>query len=587
MMSATAAEIDTLNEIAWNAQYTDPATTLTLATRCIALAQATNQTHGLAYALLNKAFYEIRFCPALQAEDSLRAAQTHFEALGDRRGQLLVQSGFAGILLKRHEYDAAQMLLEQVLEAPEQDRLPLDGYFALYRLGYVHFYRGEVQEGLRYYYRALALVQRECSLPLSCQALSDLGSAQMELGNYEEARQLLEQAHGICGKVSVCFAHLIIGNLASVHLEMGNAATALRIVQNDFPVENQFFQRGDQAFLDVVAAQAYAGTGDWEAAHSHAMRALRRAEQDNHPEIHNQCLWMLGVIACGRRQPDTGIQWLRQAEAGFEEIRNPFYVLHVYQALADAYADMGQFDLAYLYLQRYQKHYEESRGTTASARFFTLQIQHELAQAELERDYALQQQTKLEALNRELQRKVAEVEQLQIALREQAVRDPLTGLYNRRFLSEQIGPILDQATRNGYMVSIVLIDLDGFKRINDTLGHGFGDQVLIDLAALLRSQIRSSDLAVRYGGEEFCLVFPMATAADTQARMESLLKDFHNCAIVCCDKFLTGLTFSGGIAQFPVHGTSELALLQTADKALYRAKHEGRNRILLAPCGNM
>lgn len=577
-----ASEIDSLNEIAWASQFTDPAVSHELANRCASLARQSGHAAGLAYALLNRAFYEVRFCPTVQSDATLRDAEARFAALGDRRGLLLAQSGRAGVLLKRNEFDAAEALLEQVMQAPEEERQPADAYFALYRLGYVHFHRGQVQEGLRYYYKALALVQRERSMPLSCHALSDLGSAQMELANYEEARDLLEQAHLISKTMPVCFAHLIVANLASVHLEMGDAAAALQLVENDFPLTDQFFQPGDRAFLLVVAAQTYASLSRWREAEVLALQALKRSRADNHLEITNQCLWMLGVIARGMGQHAAAIDWLLEAERGFGEIHNVFYVLHVYRALADAYADVESFGKAFHFLQLYQKRYEESLGASAKARFFTLQIQHELTQAEFERDFAMQQKIALETLNVELHRKVEEVEKLQTALRDQAVRDPLTGLYNRRFLAEQIGPILDQAQRTGYPVCIVLLDLDYFKRINDTHGHGFGDQVLIELAELLRQHTRSSDLAVRYGGEEFCLVFPVATAADTRGRTERLLKLFHNRAIALCEKSVIGLTFSAGIAEFPLHGATPDELLQNADAALYRAKDEGRNRVLLA-----
>lgn len=579
---STIAEIDSLNDIAWASQYTNPAVTLDHALRCITLATNAAYRRGLAYALLNKALYEIRYRTPKQAEITLREAESHFADLDDRRGKWLVRAGFAGILINLHEYDAAQGLLEKILAAPEEDHQPLDAYLALYRLGYLHFFRGEVQEGLRYYYKALTLVQRERSLPLSCRALSDLGSAQMELGNYTEARELLEQAYAICRSVQVSFSHLIAGNLASVHLEMGNTEAALAIIEHDFPAPNQYFQSGEAAFLQVVAAQAYANLGRWDEAEALALDGLRQAQQHDHVEVVNQCLWMLGVIACGKGNAQQGIEWLLQAEQGFGDFKGVFYVLHVYDALARAYASLQRFDLAYDYLRLYQRQYESSLGASSKARFFTLQIQHELAQFELERDYALQQQLKLESLNNELQRRVDEVERLQAALREQAVQDPLTGLYNRRFLTEQIGPMLSQAERADYALCVVLIDLDNFKNINDTLGHCFGDQVLITLAALLRSQTRTSDLAVRYGGEEFCLVFPMSTAPAAQARIEDLLLQFRESTIFCGDKYLTGLSFSAGIAELFAHGTTVAELLHMADMALYRAKDDGRNRVLIA-----
>lgn len=584
--TSLASEIAVLNETAWSAQYTDPAGSLAMAERGIAMARAEGDHRGLAYALLNKAFYEIRFAPPAQAEATLREAESLFDRLGDRRGRQLVRTGFAGILINQREIDAAQEVLEQVLQASSADTSadasPLDAYFVLYRLGYVHFFRGEVQEGLRYYYRALALVQRERAHALSCRALSDLGSAQMELGNLPEARNLLEEAYALCREQKVCFEHLVAANLASVHLEMGDTAAAMAIIERDFGRFRDHFQVGEEAFLKVVAAQAHANLQRWDEAERLALDGLRIAQAQEHLEVANQCLWMLGVIACGRGDAERGIDWLQQAERGFGEFQSVFYVLHVYDALAAAHARLGRFEAAFAYLQRYRAQYEESLGSSSRARFYTLQIQHELAQAEFERDYALQQQIKLEALNGELRRRVAEIEELQAALREQAIQDPLTGLYNRRFFGEQIEAMLSQAERAGYPLCVVLLDIDNFKNINDTLGHGFGDQVLVNLAALLRQQIRTTDLAVRYGGEEFCLVFPMSNAADTRERVQWLLQQFHEMPVMFGDKGLTGLTFSAGVAQLFVHGSDAEDLLDMADAALYRAKNEGRNRVEIA-----
>jgi two-component system cell cycle response regulator len=582
VVPSSTTELDALNDSAWASQYTDPAYALSLALSCLELSRQAAYPRGRAYALLNKTFYELRFAPPAQAEITLREAESCFAKLDDARGALLVRYGKGALLLAQQRYDEAKDMLESALRENNHRSHALDAYFALYRLGYIHFNRGEVQEGLRYYYKALALVQRERCLPLCCMALSDLGSAQMELSNYSEARELLEQAYAICKKIPVCFSHLVVGNLASVHLEMGNPDAALELVENDFPDSGTIFRPGELAFLMIVSAQTYAGLQRWGEAWELAMQALPRARADKHPEVINQCLWMLGVIQRGMRQPQEAIKWLQEAELGFGTVKNVFYVMHVYRTLADSFADLGEYEAAYRYLQLFQQHYEETLGASAKARFFTLQIQHELTQAEFERDYALQQQIKLEALNSELHRKVEEIENLQAALLDQAVRDPLTGLHNRRFLDEQVLPILDQAQRTGHPVGIVLLDLDFFKRINDTHGHGFGDQVLIEMAALLRAHTRSSDMAVRYGGEEFCLIFPVSSALDARTRIKKLLKLFHNTSISLGEISITGLTFSAGIAEYPTHGDTAESLLHNADIALYNAKHQGRNRVLLA-----
>jgi diguanylate cyclase (GGDEF)-like protein len=579
--SATA-EVGALNHAAWQCQYTDPARALEHALRGVALAHELNDQMGLAYALLNKALHELSFCPVEQAEATLLSAHECFDALNDPRGLMLVQTGRGGCLLLRNEIDAAQQVLEDVMRTPESIREPLDAYFALYRLGYIHFHRGEVQEGLRYYYNALGLVQHRNSLPLACQALSDLGSAQMELANYDEARNLLEQAFEISKSVAVSFRHLIIANLASVHLETGNPAAALALIEDHIPDSSTFFRAGERAFLDVVAAQAYAALGRWDEALPLAEAALTASRSIDDLEIINQSLWMRGVIENGVGRPQQALTFLLDAERGFDKVRNVFYILHVYRELAETYRILDHCDIAYDYLDRFHRAYEAALGSSSKARFFTLQIQHELARAELERDYALQQHSKLEEVNLALLRKIDEVEALQAALHEQAVRDPLTGLYNRRFLDAQLTPMLELAGRNGHTVCVVLIDVDHFKRVNDDFGHAIGDQVLVKLSDLLLEHMRSSDLAVRYGGEEFCLVFPVATAADTDEKLGILLQQFRAFSMLASGHALTGQSFSAGIAEFPRHGVAADTLLKVADTMLYQAKSEGRARILLA-----
>jgi tetratricopeptide (TPR) repeat protein len=256
-------EIRDLNRIAWDSHHTDPAQAIALATRCIARAQLINDPSGLAYALLNKAQHEYYFCPKEQAEQTLFEIEARFTALGDQRGLLLARSGLGGILTRRQEFDAARIMLESVINAPPEYSEPLDAYYALYRLGYLHFNCGDVQAGLRYYYKALALVQRERSLPLTCQTLTDIGSAQMELGNFSEAKALLEHAFVISRSTPVFFLHMILGNLANVHLELGNADAALRLLESNAVENGPFYREGDRAFLLAVKAQAYASLGRW------------------------------------------------------------------------------------------------------------------------------------------------------------------------------------------------------------------------------------------------------------------------------------------------------------------------------------
>lgn len=172
--------------------------------------------------------------------------------------------------------------------------------------------------------------------------------------------------------------------------------------------------------------------------------------------------------------------------------------------------------------------------------------------------------------------------QLREHLHEQAIRDPLTGLFNRRFLEDALGRELNYAARHQRVIGIMMLDIDHFKRINDTYGHDAGDAVLRTLGQFLRTQTRNSDFACRYGGEEIILVFPEASLDATRQRAEILCANIRDLPIEHEGELLPPISVSIGVAAFPQHGTTPAAVITAADDALYHAKAAGRNRVLVA-----
>ena len=167
-------------------------------------------------------------------------------------------------------------------------------------------------------------------------------------------------------------------------------------------------------------------------------------------------------------------------------------------------------------------------------------------------------------------------------LREQTIRDPLTGLFNRRFLDESLERELSRAKRDNLPMSLLMIDIDRFKSLNDTYGHQAGDEVIRCLGELIRNGARSADLPCRYGGEEFLLVLPNMTLETAAERAQRWRIAFAQQKIGFGDISLSA-TFSVGVAAYPEHGDSSEALIRAADQALYTAKHSGRNRVVVAP----
>lgn len=171
---------------------------------------------------------------------------------------------------------------------------------------------------------------------------------------------------------------------------------------------------------------------------------------------------------------------------------------------------------------------------------------------------------------------------LQRGLREQTIRDPLTGLFNRRYLEETLSLEIARASRSGAPLSLVMCDVDHFKRFNDEFGHDAGDQVLQTVAAELRRRFRDGDVVCRFGGEEFVIIAPATDATVLQARVEEVREAISLVTVRQGGRMLGSVTMSFGVATWSDGMDREGAMLvKTADAALYAAKRNGRNRVVV------
>jgi diguanylate cyclase (GGDEF)-like protein len=177
--------------------------------------------------------------------------------------------------------------------------------------------------------------------------------------------------------------------------------------------------------------------------------------------------------------------------------------------------------------------------------------------------------------------------QLRETLREQAIRDPLTRLFNRRFLEESLERELQLAGRKKHSVAVLFLDLDHFKRFNDSFGHEAGDMVLQSLADLLRNFFRTTDICCRYGGEEFAIILPESSSRDAALRADALRSEVKSLRLQYKKETLGQLTLSVGVAGFPEHGSTSRDLLKIADQCLYESKARGRDVVTVASSQDM
>ena len=175
---------------------------------------------------------------------------------------------------------------------------------------------------------------------------------------------------------------------------------------------------------------------------------------------------------------------------------------------------------------------------------------------------------------------------LREALREQSIHDPVTGLYNRRYMKEALDRELRRAHRDHRPLGIIMFDIDHFKKLNDLYGHEAGDIMLGAVGNFLKTQFRGNDIPCRYGGEEFLIILPKMPLEECQERAEKLRKEVKHLEVQHGGKSLPCISFSGGVSVFPIHGDYFDDLLKVADTALYNAKAQGRDRIVTGSVAN-
>lgn len=193
-----------------------------------------------------------------------------------------------------------------------------------------------------------------------------------------------------------------------------------------------------------------------------------------------------------------------------------------------------------------------------------------------------QAEMELQEANRRLEIQIDEANRLRDQLKDQAIHDSLTGLFNRRYLTETLDRELSRANRDKAQLSILMFDIDHFKLANDRFGHACGDQILQMLGELFRGHTRKEDVACRYGGEEFVLVMPGMSVKAAQDKAEELRRRCSEMEFIQAGELIR-ITVSVGVSVFPLNGRSPDELLRAADRALYRAKAQGRNCTVVEP----
>ncbi len=537
---------------AWDYQHQRPKEAQRLAIEVKAKAEANGDARALAWALVTLAYIDLRHDGYRNARAGLNEAAAIFVGLNEIRGRILASNGLARLTMMEGDIEGALAVFSANLREDGDALSALDRFYTLNGIAGCLAALGDTPQALAHLFEALEALRSIDAKPQMATLLNNLGTQLLAVGDLEEARRVLEEAAELAKGVDYARLSLELNaHLAEclVYLHQSDAALPIaRRLMGDLDAESVASREGN---IFTAVALVFLDSQMMPEAAEALARAGTLAEKYASPDARVWVLYLRSLSDSQRGERGSAIALLEAAGAACTPHTPSRLRALVLEKLAALLAEDGRYQEAYALHCDFFEVYEQRLGLATRARYYAVQLRHELNRLRLDRDRA----------------------------RDEAQRDSLTGLHNRRHLDSILAELLALFARTGQPLTLAVIDLDCFKSINDTYGHGFGDEVLRVLAKRLTENTRAGDVVCRIGGEEFCLVFANSVVSDARKRLEEMLAELSATPIRLDDIEASGISFSAGLASYPDDGATGAGLMSAADRALYRAKREGRARV--------
>ena len=441
-------------------------------------------------------------------------------------------------------------------------------------IGWCHFCLGDYAEALDFLTHALEIAEQIGDRSMQAYELDHIGSVHASSGHADVGLEMQERALAIHRELNDSTGEaFILNNIAYTYLDLGRTEEALASATSALRYAEQGQRPHLQMWVLDTLADVHLSAGDAVGAEECTRRALALAGEHHSTADGAKCLLTLGRVAAMRQSWDEAVDLTEQALALFEQ--QPWSVerYQCHLLIAEYQEVLGYFKDALDHFRRYHELREAKINNETASRLSSLRMTHQIETAR--KDLEIHRLRSLA-----LEREIEEQRVAQARLEAQASLDSLTGLFNRGHLSV-LADSLRQLESPAGPVSLMMFDIDRFKRINDTHGHRAGDDVLVSVARQLTSNARESDVPVRYGGDEFLVLLGGADSRSAENAAERLRERIAATPVVCGGD-LIHTTISVGVATAAAGESADLSdLIERADRALYRAKETGRNRVVV------
>ncbi|MEO8153751.1 MAG: diguanylate cyclase [Rhizobacter sp.] len=577
---------------AWKLLYRDSHRCIALADQALARALEHGDPAAEGWARLVRGLHLIWYSTPQEASRELSASQRCFDATQDRAGHLLTEVGLARCLWREGKYreslERALPLRAEGLRVLKRDELGM----LLNVIAGCYSSLGQSEQAFAYMYQALHEARPARGNGFEVVLYCNLAHELIQLGDHHQALNYIEEGITRGSKLdnarlmSVLLINRVIC-LTGLDRPQDAVPDVQRLLQSPPDENGRGSTNADFETLALAALRA----GEVTLGRDLVERARHDSASLKVPDERITLVVAMAEALCVDQRWAEAADMLTQAEPAVVNDHSEGLSLRVrclfYQALADTHQQRGNAEQALAALRMWQRCHVERGHQASRARYQAASLQTELRrlQQNLEEIEARRRSTEraraeLEAINQQLSQKIDEVQALQVELEQQATRDFLTGLFNRRQLNDVLPQMLALAQRDRQALAVAIIDLDHFKIVNDRHGHVAGDTLLAAFGSLLNSNTRQSDVAFRFGGEEFCLLMPGSDAEAAQRKVVNLLRAWRGKSFHFETGSVVANTFSAGVADSLAEAASMEALLKSADDRLLEAKRSGRNQVL-------
>jgi diguanylate cyclase (GGDEF)-like protein len=573
-----ASRLVYLNEQAWELKSRDARKAEGFADEAIALAQGLQDKAGLAEALLARGYARFKLSQLSEAKEDAEAARELFEVLGNSP-QLLETLNLLGIIYGEtgELEEALETFLSNYKLCTELSHR-FKASVALNNAAIVYNFLGDYASALEFYLKALELCKTLDYREGIARALKNIGVTHFELKHFREALEYSQEALTFQElKADPQLYSYTLADVGRCHKALGNLDEALSYVSQGLRLAEELENRtGVASALDDLGA-LYLELGNLQEAQHYLDRALWMKRDLNEPLGQMSTQLFRSTLFMKQDKPDLALNVLTEALELARETGSKTELYQSHLALAEACEKISDLAGALAHYKAYLQVKEEVFNESSSRVLQSLRVTAQIERAEQEREIYRLKNVELAQVNEQLQRLDAQKTQLLAQLERQAQEDALTGLFNRRYFDAQLKLVFERAVAHDTPLSVMMCDVDNFKRINDTFSHQVGDKVLSTIASLLREKIRQGDVLARYGGEEFILLMPGTPKEAALQVCERLRQHVADYPWHTLQPELE-VTLSLGVASGLALGNPE-KLTALADERLYEAKRLGKNRV--------